>query len=127
MQRTSSRCRWGRRYVRRIAHRPILVPVLLAVATACVAASGAQSNEIDWPVTGGEPGNSRYSPLTQIDRKNVKQLQVAWVHHTGDASPEGRTQIQATPIVVHGILYATSPTLQVFALRAGTGEERWRV
>ena len=80
----------------------------------------------DWTVTGGDAGNSRYSPLTQIDRGNVRRLRVAWIHRTGDASAEGRTQIQATPIVVRGVMYATSPTLQVFALRGDTGEELWR-
>jgi quinoprotein glucose dehydrogenase len=104
---------------------PLLL--ILVLAAACMKVSRTRSDaDLDWPVTGGEPGNSRYSPLAQIDRSNVRQLRVAWVHKTGDASSEGRTQIQATPIVVHGVLYATSPTLQVFALRAGTGEELWR-
>lgn len=80
----------------------------------------------DWPVTGGEPGNSRYSPLTQIDRRNVARLQVAWVYHTGDLPPDAHTEIQATPIVVNGVLYTTTPTLAVVALRADRGTLRWR-
>ena len=77
-------------------------------------------------MTGGEPGQTRYSPLDQITRDNVKSLRVAWVHHAGDASPQNRSEIQATPIVVRGVLYSTSPSLALFALRAGTGEPLWR-
>ena len=47
----------------------------------------AAREDVDWRVTGGEPGQSRYSPLDQITRENVKSLRVAWVHHAGDASP----------------------------------------
>src|SRR5436190_11568059 len=80
--------------------------------------------ERDWAVTGGDAGNTRYSPLSQINRDNVGRLEVAWVYHTGDA---GRSsQIQATPIVVHGILYSTSAAGRAFALRAESGEEVWK-
>lgn len=77
----------------------------------------------DWPVTGGDPGNTRYSSLAQIDRSNVHRLERAWVYQTGE--PEGG-QIQATPVVVDGVLYATTAAGRLFALRAGTGEELWR-
>ncbi|AHG88419.1 Pyrrolo-quinoline quinone repeat-containing protein [Gemmatirosa kalamazoonensis] len=99
---------------------------LVILALAACARGAPTPRDVDWPVTGGEPGNSRHSPLAQIDRTTVKRLRVAWIHHTGDASPSGGTQIQATPVVVHGVLYATSPTLQLLALRGDTGEELWR-
>ncbi|MBW3629308.1 MAG: PQQ-binding-like beta-propeller repeat protein [Gemmatimonadetes bacterium] len=96
----------------------------LAFASACAPLPGARTGaDQDWRVTGGEPGNSRYSPLDQIHRGNVQQLEVAWVYHTGDG-PRG--QIQATPVVVDGILYSTSSSLKLFALRADTGEELWK-
>jgi quinoprotein glucose dehydrogenase len=82
--------------------------------------------EADWPVTGGDPGNSRYSPLLQIDRGNVGQLQVAWTYHTGDTRPDVHSEIQATPIVVDGVLYSTTPTLSVIALRADSGTLIWK-
>ena len=78
----------------------------------------------DWPVTGGSPGNDRYSALTQIDRGNVDRLQVAWVYHTGDASAQ--SEMQATPIEVGGILYTTTPSLAAIALRADSGTLVWR-
>jgi quinoprotein glucose dehydrogenase len=85
---------------------------------------GRSPEERDWAVTGGDAGNTRYSPLSQINRDNVARLEVAWVYHTGDGSRT--SQIQATPIVVRGILYSTSPAGRAFALRAESGEELWK-
>ena len=101
----------------------------LLTAAACRPAPPPAAGR-DWAVTGGEPGNSRYSALAEIDRRTVRELRVAWTYHTGDAAPGGPgsagSQIQATPVVVDGVLYATSPGLRVFALRADTGTELWR-
>jgi len=85
---------------------------------------GRTPEERDWAVTGGDAGNTRYSPLSQINRDNVARLEVAWVYHTGDGNRT--SQIQATPIVVRGILYSTSPAGRAFALRAESGEELWK-
>ncbi|HEV8510787.1 MAG TPA: hypothetical protein VGQ48_10105, partial [Gemmatimonadales bacterium] len=70
------------------------VGALLTVLAAC---STPQAPIGDWRVAGGEPGNTRYSALDQINRGNVTQLQVAWIYHTGDMPPGGRSEIQATP------------------------------
>ena len=84
-----------------------------------------QTPSVDWRVAGGEPGNSRYSPLDQINTTNVAQLGVAWIYHTKDL-PADRGEIQATPIVVDGILYTTTPALAVVALRGENGKQIWR-
>ena len=55
-----------------------------------------------------------------IDRSNVDQLEVAWTFHTGDAGADDRTQIQCNPIIVGGVLYASSPQLKIFALETGS-------
>jgi len=81
---------------------------------------------VDWSTTGGAPGNTRYSTLDQINITNVNHLQVAWVYHTGDLPPDGHGEIQATPIVVDGVLYATTPKVAVIALRADEGTLLWR-
>lgn len=78
----------------------------------------------DWSHYGGPEDGSRYSALTQINKENVSQLQVAWTYHTGDATE--RSQIQCQPIFVGDLLYGTTPKLHVFALNAATGEEIWR-
>ena len=85
-------------------------------------ASLAWAVDTDWPVNGG-PGNIRYSGLTQINRENVKQLQVAWTYDSRDAFPG--SEMQSNPIVVDGTLYATTPKMRVIALDAATGREIW--
>ncbi|HET6569623.1 MAG TPA: PQQ-binding-like beta-propeller repeat protein, partial [Rhodothermales bacterium] len=79
-----------------------------------------------WSSYLGDPGRSHYAALDQINRGNVGRLEVAWRYHAGDASSEGRSQIQCNPIIVDSVLYGTSPTLTLFALNAATGEELWR-
>ena len=101
--------------------------LLIGTAIACVAGVTPQASpDTDWRVTGGDPGNGRYSPLRQIDRDNVSSLRVAWIYHTGDVAPNSRSEIQATPIVVDRVLYTTTPTLAVVALRADSGTAIWR-
>lgn len=78
-----------------------------------------------WNVTGGSKENIRYSTLTQIDTSNVSQLQVAWTYHTGDADTVNHSQIQCNPIIVDGVMYATSPKLKVVAVDAASGQEKW--
>src|SRR6266540_1509024 len=76
-----------------------------------------------WKVYGGSPDNIRYSRLTQINRDNVKRLQVAWTFDTGDAFPG--SEMQCNPIIVDGTLYATAPKLRVIALDAASGKQLW--
>lgn len=97
-----------------------------AVAAAALALAGPARAQQDWPTHGGDPGHRQWSPLDQVNRANVTRLQVAWTYRSGDADPANRSQIQCQPIVVRGVLYATSPALKVFALDAATGRERWR-
>jgi quinoprotein glucose dehydrogenase len=92
---------------------------------ACSAGAGTGAGA-DWPVTGGDRGSSRYSVLDQIDARNVSRLRVAWTHRTGDLPANGRGEIQATPIIVNGLLYATTPALAVIALDAQDGRRVWR-
>ena len=97
-----------------------------AVTFATAACASRSLPNADWPVTGGDPGNSRYSTLDQITRDNVAQLRVAWIYHTVDTPPRDQSQIQATPIVIGGVLYTTTPALAVIALRADRGTLLWR-
>ncbi|MDQ2668429.1 MAG: PQQ-binding-like beta-propeller repeat protein [Gemmatimonadota bacterium] len=107
-------------------HATVAFLASLALAIGCVAGLSSRGpEESSWPVTGGDPGNSRYSSLSAINRDNVAKLQVAWVYHTGDGGTNP-LQIQATPIIAGGVLYATSGAGRVFALHAETGRELWR-
>ncbi len=86
-------------------------------------ALGSAAISSDWPHYGGGPEQIRYSPLTQITPANVASLKVAWTYDTRDAFKGSEMQCQ--PVVAHGVLYATSPKLRVFALDAATGAEKW--
>jgi len=96
--------------------RQIAIAALLAVA------AQATPPDLEWPMHGGVD-NIRYSPLRQIDRANVRQLQVAWTYDSHDAFKG--SEMQSNPVVVGGVLYATTPTLKVIALNAATGKELW--
>jgi quinoprotein glucose dehydrogenase len=78
----------------------------------------------DWPDVRGEPGGTRFSVLSQINRQNVPDLRVAWTYRTGDVGP-GST-LECTPVVVEGVLYLTTVRTRVVALDAASGQERWR-
>ncbi|MEZ5400223.1 MAG: PQQ-binding-like beta-propeller repeat protein [Bryobacteraceae bacterium] len=77
----------------------------------------------EWEEYGGGAENIRYSRLDQINRANVHKLKVAWKYETGD-SFRG-SEMQCNPVIVDGVLYATSPKLRVIALDAATGKLRW--
>jgi quinoprotein glucose dehydrogenase len=83
----------------------------------------------DWPYYGHDAGGTRYSPLAEISRQNVSQLKVAWVFHTGDISDGSRNRrrsgFEATPILVDGTLFLTTPFNRVIALDPETGVQRW--
>lgn len=77
----------------------------------------------EWTVYGGGPDSIRYSALDQINRSNVARLAVAWNYDTGDAFKE--SEMECNPIVVNGLLYATTPKLRLIALNAATGKLNW--
>jgi len=81
--------------------------------------------EREWRGYLGGLASSQWSPLTQVDRTNVSQLEVAWTYGSG-APDLGGLQIQVNPLVAHGVLYGSSPNLVLFALDAATGDELWR-
>ncbi len=99
-------------------------PVAVALLALAALASCGPPADIDWPVYGGDDGHTHYTTLDQISPANVARLQIAWTFDTGDAF-DG-SEMQANPIVVDGVLYATTPKLQVFALDAATGQQIWR-
>ncbi|MCS6859915.1 MAG: serine hydrolase [Abditibacteriales bacterium] len=80
----------------------------------------------DWRSVGNDAGGMRYSPLTQINRENVKNLQVAWVYRTGELDPAKKTTIECTPIVVDGVMFVTTIYAKAVALDAATGRELWK-
>jgi quinoprotein glucose dehydrogenase len=110
----------------------VLVALLLSAFLVVVSSASlaAQQSPGEWTSYGRDPGVSRYSPLTQITRENVSQLRVAWTFNTGEMGrpPErgAAPSLEATPLMVDGTLYVSTPRGRVIALDPLTGRERWR-
>ena len=79
----------------------------------------------NWEAYLGDKGASHYSTLAQITPANVAQLEVAWTWRAGDARAD-TSQIQCNPLVIDGVIYATTPSLRLVALDAASGRELWR-
>jgi quinoprotein glucose dehydrogenase len=94
---------------------------LMAWAFCSINAEGADTKDADWPEYLGGKARNLYSPLQQINRDNVSQLEVAWTYETGD-----KGEYQANNLVVDGVLYTPSPSRKVIALDAATGKELWK-
>jgi len=92
----------------------------IALLTA-TAACKQDKSYTQWSEYLGGPERNHYSTLSQITPENVHQLQIAWTYSMPDSG-----QMQTNPIVVDGVLYAISPSVQAFALDAATGKEIWR-
>jgi len=87
----------------------------------------AQPQAGEWTAYGHDALGSRYSPLATITRENVARLTVAWTYRTGEAGVRTRqsTKFEATPLMVDGTLYLSTPFGRVIALDAESGRERW--
>ncbi|HMD21402.1 MAG TPA: PQQ-binding-like beta-propeller repeat protein [Alloacidobacterium sp.] len=90
-------------------------------AAIALTASAEDKPQADWPVYGGQLAQNHYSPLGQINRDNVKDLQVAWTFDTGE-----KGGFQSSPIIVGGTLYSYTPSQKVIALDAATGKLLWK-
>ncbi|HEY6059013.1 MAG TPA: pyrroloquinoline quinone-dependent dehydrogenase [Gemmatimonadales bacterium] len=97
----------------------------MSLATALAAQLPAQrAASSEWPAYGGDPGGHRFAALDQITRTNVGSLRLAWVYRTGDLM-NARGRFEATPLLVDGMLYVSTPLGRVVALDPATGAERW--
>ncbi len=75
-----------------------------------------------WVTTGGDAGKSHFSRLTDINAATVTRLGFAWDYQTGT-----NRALEATPVVVDGVMYAAGPLGRVWALDAATGRELWKI
>lgn len=99
---------------------------------ALLVSRAAAGPESEWPAFGRDAGGMRHSPLNQINRENVGKLKVAWTYRTGEQELLQPTKafksaaFEATPIMIEGVLYFSTPSGRVFALDAATGVEKWK-
>lgn len=92
--------------------------VTSAVDSAAIKANTASSN--DWPTIGLDYAETRFSKLNQINTDNVKKLGLVWSY-----SLESSRGVEATPVVVDGIMYQTASWSVVHAIDARTGKKIW--
>ncbi|SKB55305.1 pyrroloquinoline quinone-dependent dehydrogenase [Dyadobacter psychrophilus] len=105
--------------------RLILLSLIFLVVTSFVLAP--LLNDADWPEYNGNGERSHFSALNQINKDNVAQLKVAWTYGSGGAdTARNRSQMQCNPIIINGILYGVSASIQAFAVDAATGKEIWK-
>jgi quinoprotein glucose dehydrogenase len=112
--------------VLRAFHGVVLSALLLGLAPG----SAAQAKpEAGWPNYGNDGGGARYSSAAQIDRTNVTQLKAAWTYRTGalphDEELDKKAAFEATPILVDGKLFLSTPYDHVIALNPETGTKLW--
>lgn len=107
--------------------RRAFVAVLAGLSTA--AGTAAAVPDRDWPVYGGDPGGTKYSPLADVNAANVASLKLAWRWETGEKPmPEYGTSpgiFETTPLVIDGVMYLSTPYNRVVALDPTTGRELW--
>jgi len=105
--------------------RSISLGLCLVIASALlIAQRGVQNGE--WPHWGGDLGNTKYSPLDQINAENVKTLRVAWRWKADNMGPRPDTNFEATPLMIGGVLYTTAGSRRnVVAIDGATGETLW--
>jgi quinohemoprotein ethanol dehydrogenase len=102
----------------RTTHSPVSTPSAGQVDRARLLA--ADSEPQSWLTAGRDFGKSHYSPLTQINKDNVRSVGFAWEYQT-----HTNRGLQATPIVVDGVMYTSGVAGRAYALDAATGKELW--
>src|SRR5256712_8579014 len=107
--------------------RFVIGSVLLLSTVLSAQQSGLTSAQIEkpattsWPTFNGDYSGRRYSTLTKINASNVKHLSVAWIYDL----PAGGGIVKATPLLVNGTLYFSTPD-HAYAIEARTGRELWQ-
>ena len=100
---------------------PYLLVLLLVLSSGVnLRAQSAAEGKWDWSVYNGGANSTHYSPLAQINRKNVSQLQVAWTYDAADAFPE--SEMECNPIIVNGVLVCDHSKAERHCTRRGHGQ-----
>jgi len=110
----------------------LIATTAVACLYPCAALAGTQTASGDWPYYGADAYSTRYSPLRQISSSNLSELVVAWQWRSPDAAILDSNDLRlhpmlnrATPLVVDGVLYTSTPLSMVAAIDAATGQQLW--
>jgi quinoprotein glucose dehydrogenase len=102
---------------------------ILLAGVAVLFGISADRGPVDWPFWGGDPAQTHYSALAEINTSNVSHLHQAWIWKTGEAElKEYGTRpgmFENTPVMIDGVLYATSPYNRIVAIDPESGSELW--
>jgi quinohemoprotein ethanol dehydrogenase len=108
--------------------RLILLTAVATIAAGLLEAQGITDRDLrsagsrnDWITGGRDYAETHYSPLNAINTSNVKRLGLAW-----SLDMETKRGLEATPIIVNGVMYLTGAWSDVFAVDAATGKRLWR-
>lgn len=102
----------------------VLLTIILAAASAGGQSAAAWHGD-EWWNYGHDPGGMRFSPLKQINTRNVELLQRAWTYVLPPTPNSGIAAFEATPLMVDDVLYFTTSTSQAVAVDAETGKQLW--
>ena len=109
--------------------RVVFLGLVLWSGVTAGAGGVAQQDRTDWPVYLGDAAGTKYSPLSQINRTNIKQLEVLWKWKVGEkplpALGVSPGNFEATPLMIDGVLYLSTMYNRVVALNAETGAQLW--
>ncbi|MCS6770214.1 MAG: PQQ-binding-like beta-propeller repeat protein, partial [Candidatus Caldarchaeum sp.] len=114
-----------------LAKEVLKISVALALMTALFIPFGvAQQQVLDWARYNGVPGNWNYSPQTQLDKTNVRFLEIKWAFpippsSVGDPFFSGAEGVIHTPLVYKGVAYFVTNWHRVYALDLATGKTLW--
>lgn len=97
---------------------------ILLLCSACENESRVENvASSDWTVYQG-PGSNQATTLSAFSKDNIISLSVSWQYRSGDALTN--SQIQCNPLIINGLIYTSTPQLDLICLKAATGEELWR-
>lgn len=105
--------------------RPGLLYLLLALYLFMGCQSDQDENRI-WSVYKADAKSSSYSALTQVNKENVNQLKLAWTFNPNDTRKGSQFgNSECNPIIIDGVMYATSARHRLYAIHASTGQQIW--
>jgi len=111
-------------------HTIRIAAAVALVASVVAFAQQQAARQVEWPYFGGDQGGQRHSTLTDINASTVVRLRPAWQwkHWETPLADHGTTpgQFEATPLMIDGTLFVTTPYNSIAALDAETGRELWR-
>jgi len=88
-----------------------VAPVVCVLASITIVISGQSGTKNgEWRTYGGDLGHTRYAPLDQVTAQNFNQLEIAWRFKTDNLGPRPEFQLEGTPLMANGALYATAGT-----------------